>query len=188
MNCKDPNNLKPVRFLEYNEDARYNPVDFEEYLLEEEVDEKVKSKVKNSKNPQRNRKKSQLLKKQLQQPSKKVSRVFRGNLLDPIESDCAWMRHCKGNAKTLLEPEWILMLSILIRCKRGERACKEWSKPYDAYSEDETMYKAYRALEKGPVTCERVNNTTDVKHCETCPYFNKITSPIVLGKPKKITV
>lgn len=187
-NCKDPNNLKAVQFLEYNENVRYNPVDFEEYLLEDDEEnvnsQVVSNKENGGKNTKSKRKKSQMLKIQMG-AVQNISSVFRGNYLEPIVDGCEWIRHCKADAKTLPEPEWILMLSILILCKRGEKACREWSEPYKGYSKVETIYKAYRALAKGPVTCDVVCSNTGGNYCKTCPHFNKIKSPIRLGAPNK---
>lgn len=104
--------------------------------------------------------------------------------IDPIQTGCSWMRHCKEDAATLPEPEWHAMLSILGRCENGEDLAHKWSEPYAGYSEGETEKKLDHALEAaGPVTCQRVWDLTNGEHCKNCELWDVITSPINIGTP-----
>jgi len=102
--------------------------------------------------------------------------------LAPIEQGCAWMRHCREDAKDLPEPEWYASLSILGRCKDGQEAAHQWSKAYPGYKRAETEKKLAHALtDTGPVTCAKVKADFSGEYCSRCKHWGKITSPIVLG-------
>lgn len=146
----------PVKVIEYHEDRRYNPSDFEQYLIEETYHTSPK------KGPNRS--------------------AFPPAQIEPIVSGCAWMRHCREDATCLPEPEWYAMLSILGRCENGEQLAHEWSAPYPKYSPEETNKKLEHALEAaGPRTCENIRHNVGDEYCKGCPNWGKISSPIMLG-------
>jgi uncharacterized protein (DUF927 family) len=117
---------------------------------------------------------------------KKSESEFPLAQIHPIHQGCSWLEHCEHDARSLPEPEWHAMLSILGRCEDGENLAHEWSKPYKGYSEQETEKKLIHAVEDaGPVTCQRVWELTGGTYCKGCEVWGAITSPINLGTPSK---
>ncbi len=101
---------------------------------------------------------------------------------DLVKSKCRFISHCVEDAADLTEPQWYAMLTIAARCENGEALCHVISKPYPGYSEEETALKIEQALMKtGPVTCVHIETNLTDEYCKTCPYKDKVTSPINLG-------
>ena len=102
----------------------------------------------------------------------------------PILDGCAWLRHCLSEAATLSEPEWYAALSVVGRCKDGQRLAHEFSKPYSRYSFDETEKKLQHALNAaGPVKCATVERKLGQHNlCTRCPSYQRVNSPIILGR------
>lgn len=93
---------------------------------------------------------------------------------------CAWARHCRDDAAALPEPEWYSILSILARCKDGERLAHEMSKAHPKYNPAETDAKLKQAMDKaGPRTCESIKADFGI-YCNGCAA--KVKSPIILGR------
>jgi putative DNA primase/helicase len=151
-----------VKIISINNEKRYEPSYFEKFINNEEKVSRKKS------------------------SSTAASEVRRPALISPIERGCAWMRHCKEDAKSLPEPEWVAMLSILGRCLNGEALAHEWSSPYKKYSRDETEYKLSHALKAGPRTCKNICEALngEKEYCSQCLSWGKISSPINLGDQK----
>jgi len=104
--------------------------------------------------------------------------------LEKVLASCAFLRHCRDDAKTLPEPAWYSMISNLARTKDGAEIIHEFSNPYPGYTRQETDRKIKQALGKtGPHTCEHIAEITDNQWCEGCAVREKITSPVVLGIP-----
>jgi len=113
-----------------------------------------------------------------------------------MEKQCGWLRHCRddawrGDDADLLrvgEPEWFAAMSIYARCKDGERLAHERSQPYPSYSRSETAEKLRHAREDGgPRTCGAVaGEDWGRPYCMACPHFEKITTPLQLGRPDSI--
>jgi len=105
--------------------------------------------------------------------------------LDRIEAQCAFMRHCREDAANLPENEWYAWLSILARCKDGNRHAHEIGSAYEKYSPAETNEKFHRAAtETGPRRCENIR--TFCSACSGCPLgapVGEISSPVQLGRP-----
>ncbi len=103
--------------------------------------------------------------------------------LGPIVAGCAFMRHCRDDAKTLSEPEWYSALTILARCQQGGRLAHDWSKPYPRYDREATERKLVHATTAtGPRTCAGIRYDLDgERHCSACAHWGRIKSPIVLG-------
>jgi hypothetical protein len=95
------------------------------------------------------------------------------------------MRHCRDDAATLPEPEWYAWLSILARCRDGERNAHEIGSAHPGYSAAETSDKFRRAMtETGPRTCPAIREMCSA--CAGCPLgapAGPITSPVMLGRP-----
>ena len=156
----------PVRVIHEDLSCRYNPTDFMRFVIPAASEKKVPP------------------------PPKRVCAINKGTEklgegtvdADLIAAGCAWMRHCRDDAVRLTEPEWFGMLSILSRCKDGQRIAHEWSQPYAGYSYDETHDKLIHSLDGGPRTCECIyNDLGGSTYCQSCPEYGKIKSPIVLG-------
>ena len=91
---------------------------------------------------------------------------------------CAQIKHAVDNQDTLEEPLWRGALSIAAFCVDSDTAIHEISKDHPSYSPQETEAKV--RLIKGPYTCEVI----DKNHpgiCPSCPHWQQIKSPIVLG-------
>ena len=148
----------PVCLIKQNEANRYNPSDFEDYLIQ--TQSQVKKKPRFLEN-------------------------FPPVQIEPIVEGCGWMKHCRDDVKTLSEPEWYAMLSILGRCNGGEKLAHEWSGDYPNYRPEETEEKLQHALEAaGPRTCQDVReNLNGEPYCKDCQHWERTTSPIVLGNP-----
>lgn len=152
-----------VWVIESHEEHRYNPSDFEQYLVEN--------------TPQADVCESQV-------PRKPAQRIPQ---IEPIVAGCAWMRHCRDDAAHLPEPEWYAMLSILGRCENGDALAHEWSAPYPGYSFDETSRKLEHALQAaGPRSCRDIRSRFGEVYCNDCPSWNKITSPLALGMRARV--
>lgn len=156
---------EPVRvwMIECHEERRYNPSDFEPYLMDDaaHVDP-------------------------FESPSPRAP-VRCLPAIGPIVTGCAWMRHCRDDAAHLPEPEWYAMLSILGRCENGDALAHEWSAPYPGYSFEETTRKLKHALEAaGPRSCRDIRRRFGEVYCQGCAFWNKVTSPLALGLRAKV--
>jgi Protein of unknown function (DUF3987) len=100
--------------------------------------------------------------------------------LEPIVDGCAWLRHCRDDAATLVEPEWYAMLSILGRCENGDELAHSWSKAHPGYAVEETDAKLNHALGAGPRTCANIATLTGNRYCQACPSWGQTKSPISL--------
>jgi hypothetical protein len=105
--------------------------------------------------------------------------------LERIEEQCAFMRHCREDAADLSETEWYAWLSILARCKDGNRHAHEIGSAYEGYSPAETNEKFHRAAtETGPRTCAVIRTLgTACNGCALGKPTGEITSPVMLGRP-----
>ena len=76
------------------------------------------------------------------------------------------------------EPLWRAMLGLLKHCEDGEHLAHEWSDGHPDYNYSETQEKM-ELWEAGPPTCQQFSNMCE--ECDTCPFREKIKSPIHLG-------
>lgn len=114
--------------------------------------------------------------------------TFDANL-DPILNGCAFVSHCRDDAKDLPEPSWYAMMTIVGRTNDGTNTIHDWSMPYSSYSELETDAKVKHALtDTGPYTCRYIHDMLGFTGCETCEHWGKIKSPVVLGRPKPASI
>lgn len=91
---------------------------------------------------------------------------------------CAQIKHAVENQDSLEEPLWRGALSIAAFCVDSDTAIHEISKEHPNYSPQETERKV--SLIKGPYTCEVIDkNNPGI--CPSCPHWQQIKSPIVLG-------
>ncbi|WP_228725095.1 phage/plasmid primase, P4 family [Caproicibacter fermentans] len=79
---------------------------------------------------------------------------------------CAFIQHCKRDAKTLSEPDWYAMISNLAVFEGGEAIIHRLSKPYPAYDYDATQAKIDHFYQSGtkPMTCRKI-----AEHGFVCP-------------------
>lgn len=114
-----------------------------------------------------------------------IETAHQTEILERIEEQCSFMRHCREDAQTLPEPEWYAWLSILARCRDGERHAHEIGSAHPGYAAAETSDKFRRAMtETGPRTCSAIREMCSA--CANCPLgapVGNITSPVMLGRP-----
>jgi hypothetical protein len=105
--------------------------------------------------------------------------------LAPIYEGCAFLAHCRDDARTLTEPEWHAGFSIVSLCDDGERQAHAMSEDYPRYAESETQQKFERARAADrPYKCATIEDRFGDAWCADCQHRGKITSPIQLGSPQ----
>lgn len=102
--------------------------------------------------------------------------------LKNIADKCAWMRHCRSDAKKLSYAEWVWMLSIVARCKDGRNKAHVLSvidnKRYEEQKTDKKIDEVINNMQ--PVTCRTIAETFE--ECQYCSNRNKGNfSPIILS-------
>ena len=87
---------------------------------------------------------------------------------------CAFIQHCKRNAKTLPEPDWYAMISNLAVFEGGEAVIHKLSKPYPKYDFKITQAKIDHFHKSGtkPMTCRKI-----AEHGFVCPRMENAGSP-----------
>jgi len=92
---------------------------------------------------------------------------------------CKQLELIATDKETTTEPMWRAGLSIAKFCSDGEKAAQYISKGHEGYSEEATAAKVQQI--KGPYLCVKFDEfNPDV--CPQCQHWNKIKSPIILGK------
>jgi len=92
---------------------------------------------------------------------------------------CAQIEYAMRNQNEVSEPLWKCTLSIAKHCTDKDEAIHIISRNHEGYTPEATIEKIEHI--KYVHTCETFNNENPGL-CETCPHFNKIKTPIVLGK------
>jgi hypothetical protein len=107
---------------------------------------------------------------------------------------CAFLKHCRVDAKVLPEPEWQGMVELLVFFgEPGIAKIHELSNPYPMYSEGETNKKianAIKAIGKkqlGPYTCEKIERSLGFKCPSDCLAIQLGTKTPVTTAIKAIT-
>lgn len=80
--------------------------------------------------------------------------------------------------------QWYNMMLVMKHCVFGEEAVHEISKTDTTrYDYDNVQNKLQQAIDGGfgPARCDTFNDK-DPGICDTCPYWGKITSPLMLGE------
>ncbi len=103
-----------------------------------------------------------------------------------IADKCAAMAHVRDTKGNVSEPYWHSALGILVHTSEGDALAHEWSNGHPSYSESETQSRLDRVRAFGPTTCERMSDFSAA--CVSCPFWGKITSPIVLGVDREAAV
>lgn len=92
---------------------------------------------------------------------------------------CEFLKSCKADPNSVSEEQWYASLSILARLENGKELAHEYSRGHRSYTPSETDAKIEQALAaSGPRTCANINKVWS--KCQSCPHFEKVTSPIVL--------
>jgi len=102
---------------------------------------------------------------------------------DAIVEGCAWTEWCNHNAENLPEPAWYALASIVGPCADGRSRFHEISKADPRYDHSEADAKLDHALASaGPRTCTNIADELAFEGCKRCPFYGRITSPILLGR------
>ncbi len=105
---------------------------------------------------------------------------------DEIYRGCAFIRHWKDGAAHLPEPHWYSGMTVVVRCRDGNKIVHEVSRADSRYSATETDEKLRHALEDtGPMTCAGIAEKCGSEFCEGCPNRGRVNSPISLGLKQK---
>lgn len=136
---------------------RYNPDDFEEFLIDdpEIIAPKTDQKHISGKNHSSKR-------------------------LEKVVDQCAFLRHCRDNAKTLSEPEWFCMIASLCLEGGSRPLIHHLSTPYSNYNKGETETKIRNCQDSqaGPILCQSIRNKTGFE----CPSGGcGVSNPIQLA-------
>ena len=92
---------------------------------------------------------------------------------------CMQIAYAATKQEEVDEPLWRAALSIAQHCEDRDEYIHKLSFKHAEYDYDETEEKARRI--RGPYLCEKFDEFNPGV-CPKCPNFNKIKSPIVLGK------
>lgn len=92
---------------------------------------------------------------------------------------CQQLLDAFENQGTLSEPRWFDALSIAKFCSDRDVAVHKMSEGHPDYDYAETEDKVRHIV--GPHTCVEFEKSNP-GGCDGCPFYNKIKSPIVLGK------
>lgn len=92
---------------------------------------------------------------------------------------CQQLLDAFENQETLSEPRWFDALSIAKFCNDRDIAIHKMSEGHSDYDYADTESKVQHIV--GPHTCAEFEKSNP-GGCDGCPFYNKIKSPIVLGK------
>lgn len=104
---------------------------------------------------------------------------------DQVAHKCAQVADFRDRRGNVPEPFWYGMIGLLRYTTAGNIKVHEWSAGHPDYTPEATDRKIQQHVEAGvgPTTCAKFAELNP-GGCEGCPFANKITSPIVLGKPE----
>lgn len=92
---------------------------------------------------------------------------------------CKQILSCYEDRETLSEPRWFNALSVAKFCRDADKAIHKLSAGHPDYDPSAVESKIKHIL--GPHTCEQFEKNNP-GGCEGCPFKDKISSPISLGK------
>jgi hypothetical protein len=98
-----------------------------------------------------------------------------------VAARCQQLRKLRDEKGRLTEPLWYAGLGVLASCGDGDRLGHDWSSGDPRYTEQETQERLDRARGFGPTTCAKFHSLNP-EPCVRCPHWQKITSPIQLGR------
>lgn len=98
---------------------------------------------------------------------------------------CEFINWCAANQKTVTEPQWYAMLSIVSRLEDGRELAHEYSRDHDDYNFDRTEAKITQALDAaGPRTCANIESLWS--GCHECKFYKQCKSPIMIKSQEYI--
>jgi len=103
---------------------------------------------------------------------------FSIETIEKAIDECAFLKHCRDDAKTLRELEWYEMITNLVALGASDSKIHELSAPYPKYTKRETDEKIKHARldAPGPHTCANIEE--HFEGCKTCPWHaNGVKSP-----------
>lgn len=103
-------------------------------------------------------------------------KIARASLQD---RGCNQIKRCLVESATLPEPSWFDVLSIAKFCVDADKAIHKISENHPDYDPVVTEQKIQHIV--GPHTCAQFERNNP-GGCDGCPFFERIKSPIVLGK------
>ena len=109
--------------------------------------------------------------------------VNKESYFKDVLKKCPQMKHVWKNPEDVSEPLWFDAVSIVKHCADGGReGVHKISRNYSLYDPEETdrKYDTTKHVHR----CSTINEHRSGV-CETCTYWGKITSPIVLGQREK---
>jgi hypothetical protein len=99
-----------------------------------------------------------------------------------IVKHCGQLQELRDRRGNIDEPPWYAALGVLAYCEDGNDLGHEWSKGHPRYTYEETQTRLDRASRlSGATTCQRFHRLNPAT-CEACVHWQKINSPIVLGR------
>lgn len=114
----------------------------------------------------------------------RLSKLFASQHSDgsTIAEQCGQLALLRDEQGCVPEPHWYAAIGVLAYCESGDDLAHEWSSGYDGYTYEETQARLDRARNlTGATTCSHFHSL-DPKTCEACPHWQKIKSPISLGR------
>lgn len=147
----------PVEIIHIDVEKRYDLTDFDEWIDTTQIYDK--------------------------DSSLSVDVTVPSEIVDQVINECAFLKYCKENARTLEEPYWYAMITNLVALGATDKI-HELSKPYHKdykrkYTPEETNKKIEHALKDapGPHTCQYIQNVLGFKCPDTCPWKSRVKSP-----------
>ena len=114
---------------------------------------------------------------------------FNKTAVKKLLETCTFLKHCRKDAATLLEPHWWSMVHVLaVFGDLGREKIHELSQPYPGYTEKETNQKideAKKATDKeiGPHTCTFIERDLGFDCPKDCPAKKlEVKSPAGMAK------
>lgn len=100
-----------------------------------------------------------------------------------IASKCQQIAQIRDTQGNVPEPLWYGGIGVLRFCEEGPALIHQWSSGYIGYTAEETDEKIQHHIDSGvgPTTCAKFDSTNPGV-CINCPVWQKITSPIQLGR------
>jgi P4 family phage/plasmid primase-like protien len=106
---------------------------------------------------------------------------------ETIVSECSFFKWLKEEPAEVHEPHAYAMLSITGHFDDDNKTSSDYWHTFSSpsiNSKDLAEFTEQALSASGPRTCEGINDIWG--KCETCPHYNKVTSPIMLKDPNYI--
>lgn len=105
--------------------------------------------------------------------------IFAPNSIVKAATKCGWLGEMVAAKGDVEYNDWVMMLSVAKHSAEGEAFAHSWSSGSDEYDEDNTQFKL-DSLSRGPAVCDKISEIS--AHCQKCPHYGQIKSPLQLGK------